>query len=91
MPTGAKRSFIEQRIGYLDALVDPNLATQRQDEHDRQRQIADLLLVYVSQLGEVEATAHSNAYRMVLDDVPSWALRETVRGWLKGEVRRTEG
>lgn len=86
MPTGAKRSFIEQRIGYLDALIDPDLATQRQDEHDRQRQIAELLLVYASQLGEVEATAHSHAYATALDDVPCWALREAVRGWLKGEI-----
>lgn len=86
MPTGAKRSFIDERIGEIGALIDPDLPAQKADDRERGRIITELMIVYASQLTEEQTIAHGNVYRMALDDVPSWALREAVRGWLKGSV-----
>jgi len=90
MPTGAKRSFIEQRIGEIGALIGPDLPAQKADDGERRRIITELVIVYASQLTEEQTVAHTNVYRMAFDDAPSWALREAVRGWLKGSVGGSE-
>lgn len=74
-------------VDLQDALdIDSSPARQDAENDEQGRRIAELLTAYASQLGEDEAAALAGAYRIALDDVPAWALREAVRGWLRGEV-----
>lgn len=87
MPSPKERSSIEERIAWLDRLISGETGRDHdKSAAERAKALSKLLMVYANQMGEDEATAHAEAYRMALDDVPVWAVREAVRRWFRGEI-----
>lgn len=80
-PTAETRRAIESRISDLSrilAAVDVDVALAR---------VTEMLLAFPMPAGgQSAATARARGYIAALDDLPSWAVSEACRRWLRGDA-----
>lgn len=81
-PSSTDRQAIARKIDDLQALEG------RRDVDYSMAKVADLLLALTVGQGMTEGTAKAKArgYMVALDDLPSWAVAEACRRWLRGEA-----
>lgn len=83
MPTPAQRAFIERRVMELENLERPGPAKEIDAT------IGALIVRYATVRQDDDMMrARMDGYRLVLRELPAWAVREAYARWLKGEIGR---
>lgn len=81
MPTGAQRRAIEQRVADLEAASRPGPVNRTLAI------LGELINEHAaSRLDDETVSIKAEAYLDAVEDLPSWAVREAVRRWRRGEV-----
>ena len=80
--TTAEQSTLSQIATEVSAL-----AGQKANIPETLKEVAMLFLAFPSaNVGEAAATARAEAYKIALEDLPTWAVTAAARRWVKGDV-----